>query len=64
MDRCFAACLLAVTCYHAVLGLRVVAEDYIHTDWLRAAVIALIYILFPLLTALGVLAVLSVFLQA
>ena len=55
---------LAVTCYHAVLGLRVVAEDYIHTDWLRAAVIALIYILFPLLTVLGVLAVLSVFLQA
>ncbi|WP_366555604.1 succinate dehydrogenase, hydrophobic membrane anchor protein [Aquibaculum sediminis] len=51
--------LIIATFYHAVLGLQVVIEDYIHDRVARMAVLLLVQGLGFLLTTVGVISVLS-----
>ncbi len=54
------AALLITMFRHAVLGLQVVIEDYVHTRWLEVASLVLIKFIAVLAALAGVLAVLRV----
>ena len=55
---CFA--LIVATFYHGQLGLQVVLEDYVHSEWLKLASIVLMNLLSLLLAATCLFAVLSI----
>ena len=51
-------------CWHAVLGLQIVIEDYVHTRWKEATLLMAIKFIAVLATLAGVLAVLRIALGA
>lgn len=52
--------LIVATFYHAQLGLQVVLEDYVHTEWLKLSAIVTTMFLSMLLAAVSLFAVLSI----
>jgi succinate dehydrogenase / fumarate reductase membrane anchor subunit len=52
--------LIVATFYHGQLGLQVVLEDYVHTEWLKLASIVLTQLLSLLLATACLFAVLSI----
>jgi succinate dehydrogenase / fumarate reductase membrane anchor subunit len=49
--------------YHAILGVRVVIEDYIHSEWQKIACLILVNILVLLAGLVAILAVFKIFLR-
>jgi len=52
--------LLATSCYHSVLGVQVVIEDYVEPEWVKIASLLLSKFVHALLAAAGMYAILRV----
>ena len=55
-------CFVLAAFWHASLGLQVVVEDYIHTEWLKMAILISIKLLITLFSIMAALLVLRIFL--
>lgn len=53
-------CTIIATFYHSSLGVQVVAEDYIHTEWRRLAVIILVNFANFLMAVVAIFAVVKI----
>ena len=56
--------MLAVTFWHGVLGLKVVIEDYVDTEWKKFTLILLVQFAAAILALVGIFAVLRIALGA
>jgi succinate dehydrogenase / fumarate reductase, membrane anchor subunit len=56
--------LIAASFYHAQLGLQVVIEDYVHSEWVKITTLVVAQFLMVLLALTAVIAVLKVALRA
>lgn len=52
--------LVAATFHHAQLGLQVVIEDYVHTEWLKVSAIAVLKGVAIVLALIGIFSVLKI----
>jgi succinate dehydrogenase membrane anchor subunit len=52
--------LIIATCYHAALGLQVVVEDYVHTEWVKIATIMAMNLFFILISLAALYAALRI----
>lgn len=60
IDTTLAIAWVIAAFYHAALGLQVVIEDYIHTQWLKITAIGFIHLVFCFLALAAIVAIFKI----